>query len=208
MHVFCIFLFAPVQHNWTRFTWKGALAIRSLLLLLLTIYMKHTLDSLVLACFASQLHAKWISRTHLLRQLYTLPHWDRSCRSNLQPHSVTLYWNQANQSQQTICQAPGRIATWSNKISVSYMTGPGKARCKPQIIIIIITIIKYSKAQIEIFNHVLTAPQTVSNMYAQVARAQSCANHVQHIEHLSCATCLVTCHMVQRDSSPIKFNRV
>ena len=31
--------------------------------------------------------------------------------------------------------------------------------------------------------NLLTAPQTVSNTYAQVARAQSCANHVQHIEH-------------------------
>ena len=29
----------------------------------------------------------------------------------------------------------------------------------------------------------------VSNMCAQVPRAQPCANHVQHIEHLSCATC-------------------
>ena len=32
---------------------------------------------------------------------------------------------------------------------------------------------------------------TVSLTYAQVARAQSCANHVQHIEHLSRATCSV-----------------
>ena len=35
MHVFCIFVFAPVQHNWVCFTWKGALETRSLLLLLL-----------------------------------------------------------------------------------------------------------------------------------------------------------------------------
>ena len=27
------------------------------------------------------------------------------------------------------------------------------------------------------------------NTYAQVARPQTCANHVQHIEHLSRATC-------------------
>ena len=32
---FCIFVFAPVQRNWACFTWKGALEIRSLLLLLL-----------------------------------------------------------------------------------------------------------------------------------------------------------------------------
>ena len=35
MHVFCIFVFAPVQRNWACFTWTGTLQIRSLLLLLL-----------------------------------------------------------------------------------------------------------------------------------------------------------------------------
>ena len=30
--------------------------------------------------------------------------------------------------------------------------------------------------------------QTVSNTYTLVAQAQSCVNHVQHIERLSCAT--------------------
>ena len=34
-----------------------------------------------------------------------------------------------------------------------------------------------------------TEPRTVSNTYAQVARVQSCANHVQHTERLSRATC-------------------
>ena len=33
MHVFCIFVFAPVQLIWACFTWNGALEIRSLLLL-------------------------------------------------------------------------------------------------------------------------------------------------------------------------------
>ena len=42
---------------------------------------------------------------------------------------------------------------------------------------------------------------------AQVALAQSCANHTQHIERLSRATCRVTCHVVRRDSSAIKFDR-
>ena len=52
-----------------------------------------------------------------------------------------------------------------------------------------------------LFN-LLTAPRTVSNTYAQVAGAQSCANHVQHIgQH-------VVCHMVRRDSSAIKFDRI
>ena len=38
------------------------------------------------------------------------------------------------------------------------------------------------------FYNLLTAPRTVSNTYAQV---ESCANHVQHIEGSSLATCRV-----------------
>ena len=34
----------------------------------------------------------------------------------------------------------------------------------------------------------LTGPWTVSNTYAQVAKEQSCTNHMQHIERLSRAT--------------------
>ena len=56
------------------------------------------------------------------------------------------------------------------------------------------------------FYNLLIAPRTVSNTYAHVARAQSCAKHVQHIERLSRATCRVTCHVVRRDSSAIKFD--
>ena len=52
------------------------------------------------------------------------------------------------------------------------------------------------------FYNLLTAPRIVSNMHAQVAQAQSCANHVQHIERLSRATCSM-CHLVRRDSSAI-----
>ena len=47
-------------------------------------------------------------------------------------------------------------------------------------------------------SNLLTAPRTVSSTHAQVARAQSCANHVQHIE----------CRVMRRDSSDIKFDRV
>ena len=43
--------------------------------------------------------------------------------------------------------------------------------------------------QLEIFYNLLTALLTVSNMYALVARVQSCANHVQDKERLSHATC-------------------
>ena len=56
-----------------------------------------------------------------------------------------------------------------------------------------------------IVDNLLTAPRTVSNTYAQVARAQSCA---KHIERLSRATRRVTCHVVRRDSSAVKFDRV
>ena len=44
------------------------------------------------------------------------------------------------------------------------------------IIIIVITLLK--DAIQDFFYHLLTAPRTVSNAYAQVARAQSCANQL------------------------------
>ena len=62
-------------------------------------------------------------------------------------------------------------------------------------IIIIIIVIAF-KGLIRDFYNPLTAPRTVSNTYAQVAMAKSCANHVQHIERLSRAACPVTCHVV------------
>ena len=45
------------------------------------------------------------------------------------------------------------------------------------------------KGAIRDFDNLLTAPRTVSNTYAQVARAQSCANHVHtsrayHVKHV------------------------
>ena len=40
------------------------------------------------------------------------------------------------------------------------------------------------------FYSLLAAPRTVSNTNAQVAKAQWCENHVQHIERLSRATCV------------------
>ena len=48
MHVFCIFVFAFVQRNWARFTWKGALEICVLLLLLLLLLNIYTLFLIVL----------------------------------------------------------------------------------------------------------------------------------------------------------------
>ena len=62
------------------------------------------------------------------------------------------------------------------------------------------------------FYNLLTAPRTVPNTYAQVARAQSCASHVQHIERFFffffLSTCCVTCHVVRRGSSAFKSDRI
>ena len=41
------------------------------------------------------------------------------------------------------------------------------------------------KAHFEILYNLLTTLWTVSNVYTQVARAQSCANHMQHVKRLS-----------------------
>ena len=51
------------------------------------------------------------------------------------------------------------------------------------------------------FYNLLTAPRTVSNTYAQMARAQSCANHVQHIEHLSRASVMQHIERLSRASA-------
>ena len=40
----------------------------------------------------------------------------------------------------------------------------------------------------EMFYNLFTAPRTVSNTCVQTARAQSCANHMQHIGQSSHAT--------------------
>ena len=70
------------------------------------------------------------------------------------------------------------------------------------IIIIIIMIILTFKGENQDFFSIS------SLRHLQVARAHSCANLVQYIERLSCATCRVTYHMVRRDCSAIKFDRV
>ena len=56
------------------------------------------------------------------------------------------------------------------------------------------------------FCTLLTAPQTVSNTYARVASAQTCATHVNpssayHVQY-------VVCHVVRRDISAIKLDGV
>ena len=49
--------------------------------------------SISLWCTTFHFLGNWcISETDLLRQLYMQPHWDRSCRSNLLFHPITVYW--------------------------------------------------------------------------------------------------------------------
>ena len=48
---------------------------------------------LCLTHLLSQQHAACTSALDLLRQLYVLPHWDRSWRSSLLSHLVTVSWN-------------------------------------------------------------------------------------------------------------------
>ena len=70
------------------------------------------------------------------------------------------------------------------------------------MMIIVVIILAFK----ETFYNLFTAPRTVSNMYAQVAGKHSCSNHVQHIGDYHVQH--VVCHLVQRDSSAIKFDRV
>ena len=69
----------------------------------------------------------------------------------------------------------------------------------------LLIVIAFKGAIRDFFDNLLTAARTVSSTYAQVDRAHLCANHVQHIERLSRATCRATCHVVRRDSSAIEF---
>ena len=58
------------------------------------------------------------------------------------------------------------------------------------------------------FYNLLTAPRTVSNTYAQVAPgAIVCKSRATHRALITCK-CHVTGHLVRRDSSVIKFDRV
>ena len=99
---------------------------------------------------------------------------------------------------------------WSVDRFLSPLLFPLSGECEVRTVIII-TISNNNRIQRSnwrFFYNLITAPRSVSNTYAQVVRAQSFANHVQHIERLSRATCRATCHVVRRDSSAIKFDRV
>ena len=59
-------------------------------------------------------------------------------------------------------------------------------------VVMIINNNRIDRRKSRFFSNLLTAPRTVSNTYAQVAGAQSCANHVQHVERSSHAACRVS----------------
>ena len=75
------------------------------------------------------------------------------------------------------------------------------------MMLLIMMIIIAFKGSIQEF---LQSPHCATNRLQHVRSsgpAQSCANHMQHIERLSRATSRVACHMVRRDSSAIKFDK-
>ena len=51
-----------------------------------------------------------------------LPHWDRSCRSNLLSYPVTVYWHRANQSPAWPCEAR-RLAGYVRPPSIKFDHG-------------------------------------------------------------------------------------
>ena len=54
---------------------------------------------LFVGCLTSQQQAS-VSQGRICSDNFTCCHtWDRSCRSNVLPHPVTVYWHRANQSQ-------------------------------------------------------------------------------------------------------------
>ena len=70
-------------------------------------------------------------------------------------------------------------------------------------VVVVVVVVVVFKGENRAFYNLLTAPRTVSNTYAQVARAQSCANQVQHIERLSRASYRVTCTWYEGRSKPL-----
>ena len=79
--------------------------------------------------FVTCLTCKCISGTGLHRQLYVLPHWDRSCRSNFLPHSA-LTPRRPVPALTLKCQAPGRVATGVPMFKSLVWLDPEKSRRK------------------------------------------------------------------------------
>ena len=76
------------------------------------------------------------------------------------------------------------------------------------IIIIIIIIIAFKGAIRDFFTVSLLRHESSLTHTLKWPERSRVQIHVQHIERLSHATCRVTCHVVRKDSSAIKFGRV
>ena len=77
-----------------------------------------------------------VSGTDVLGQLYCLLHWDRSNRSNILSHFVTVYWRWANQSLHWPCISRHLLGTaphWSTSLYVIGVTQQGTAGDDPHV---------------------------------------------------------------------------
>ena len=97
----------------------------------------------------------------------------------------------AKQTKQLRISCPTNKAVGSASQTAIHCYGWQHSQLNISLSMIIIAL----KGAIRDFYNLPTAPQTVSSMYAQVAQAQLCANHAQHIEFLSRATSRVPCSM-------------
>ena len=121
--------------------------------------------------------------THLLTHVHMLLHWGRSsrphCRSN--KRNTPLTPGQSVLALTLLRQVPNWVA---HGVLICNSSDSTMESGEEIIIMIMITL----KGAIQDFHNLLTARQTVSYTYAHMARAQLCANHVQHIKRLSSAT--------------------
>ena len=68
----------------------------------------------------------YISRTDLPRQLYVLPHWDKSCRSNCLTQSQYTDFRPASPNDYPLMPGAWQSGRWSANVYVTGMTQPGK----------------------------------------------------------------------------------
>ena len=130
--------------------------------------------------------------------------------------SVMFHWRPVHSlmlsSHRFLC-LPLRLPPWTVPCRIVLASPDDRVTCPYHFslrlftIIIIMIIIIALKGANQDFCNLFTTPRTVSNTYAQVARAQSCATRVQNMERLSYHEQHV-CHMAWGDSSAVKFDRV
>ena len=91
MHAFSIFVFAPAQHNWACFTWKSALEIRSLSLLLLLLPLLFFLSVIVSIVFLHHVVLRFHCLSLLLAHSSACFPYPSSTSTTTQTQSVTTY---------------------------------------------------------------------------------------------------------------------